>query len=644
MKPRNIVRACAAVTVVIMAIASCRVAFAGASVTVEPEVWNFGVRPRRHLVTTTISFRPPDDRRARIGLVQINCSCLAAKVIREAGTRDAPPELELTMDTEAFEGRTTHYAFVSLLEPEKRLVRVEVTGWVRPEHGTGEVEVFFAREEDTGREFLEWWRTNSPRAADADKAARVRLLPIEDIDNYRRMRELERLADIPGPAPDIIAFVDGSMPLAGEAEVKAGLTGLLDVERNGRPGSLHPEDAAKKADAREAIPLADHDATDATPPAPSPGDVKRLEMELYYFSDCRHCREALALVRKVAGERGGSVQLSVLDTARSPDIVPRFFAIAKEYPGAPRILPSMVAFVGDEMVLGDEAILRDVESVIGRQLSRGGAGLSIRRPAGPASPEETLRAVTVIPIILAGLADGVNPCAFAAMVLLVSVLSASAMSAGGDGPASARRRLVLGGGAFITAVFATYFLAGLALFRGARAIEGMAFVEAIVFWSVWALAVAGALLSGMDAAAYYRSGETSGQRLKVPDAIRRRFAGIMRGRFRSFGLVLGGLVGGVVIAILEGVCTGQMLVPATRYMAGTPGLRARGVSLLLLYNALFILPLVAILAAAVAGVHFRRLNAFLRRHLGGAKVLLAVVFLALAAAMLAQRLAGPSAG
>jgi len=641
MKPRTETRARAIAAAAI--IASCRISFAGTTVTVEPAVWNYGVRPRRHLVTTTVRFRPPEGGRARIGLVQINCSCLAAKVVREAGTRDAPPELELTMDTEAFEGRTTHYAFVNLVEPEKRLVRVEVTGWVRPGEGDGEVEVFFAREEDPGREFLEWWRANSPRAADAGRAARVRHLPIEDLDNYRRMRELERRVDLPGAAPDIIAFVDGSVALAGEAEVKAGLAGFLNIRRDGRPGSLHPAEAAASRAGRSG-------SSEPVPPharggvAAEAGSAKRLEVELYYFSDCGHCREALAFVQEVAGERGGLVQLSVLDTARTPDILPRFLATAKEYPGAPRILPSMVALVGDEMVLGEETILRGIESAIDRQLSRGGASLSIRRPAGPASTEEALSAVTIIPVILAGLADGVNPCAFAAMVLLVSVLSASAMSAGGDGSASTRRQLLLGGGAFVAAVFATYFLAGLALFKGARAIEGTAVAEAIVFWGVWALAVAGALLSGLDAAAYFRSGDASAQRLKVPDAIRRRFAGIMRGRFRRFGLVVGGLLGGIIIAILEGVCTGQMLVPATRYMAGTPGLRARGVSLLIIYNALFILPLVAILAAAVAGVHFRRLNAFLRRHLGGAKVLLAVVFGALAAAMLAQRLAGPSAG
>ncbi|MHC5056894.1 MAG: hypothetical protein ACYTKD_19605 [Planctomycetota bacterium] len=662
----------------VAALALCRIAAAGA-VTVEPEVWNYGVRPQKHLVTTTIRFRPSEGLRARIGLVQINCSCLAAKVARKEGTRDAPPEIELTMDTESFEGRTRHYAFVNLEEPERRLVRVEVTGWVRPGPGGGEVEVFFAAEEEAGEGFVEWWRAT---AADAEGAARVRLLPIGDVANYKRMRELEKLAKLMGPAPDVIAFVDGRIALAGEAEVKAGLAGFLNLEHNGRPGSLHPKGDAPKAetasqpkaarpDAHAAAPVleagaATPEVADVMSAAPSK-NAPRLEVELYYFSDCRHCREALALVRKIERESGGAVRFTVYDTAATPDAVPRLFSLAGRYPRAPAVLPSMIALVGDEMVAGEVAILREVESVIERQLARGGAHLAIRRPG-------ELTAINLASLIITALADGVNPCAFAAMVLLVSVLSASAMSARGEGPASragptsdadasgpasragptsdadasgpasARRELLLGGGAFVAAVFATYFVAGLALFRGARAIESMVLVERVVFWAVWSLAVAGAALSGWDAIAYFRSGDASRMRLKVPNAIRRRFAGIIRGRFRRSGLVFGGLAAGVVIALLEGVCTGQMYLPYIRYMAGTPGLRARGVSLLLLYNTLFILPLVAILAAAVAGVHFRELNAFLRKHLGGAKVLLAVVFLALAVAMLWQRLAGPALG
>ena len=87
----------------------------------------------------------------------------------------------------------------------------------------------------------------------------------------------------------------------------------------------------------------------------------------------------------------------------------------------------------------------------------------------------------------------------------------------------------------------------------------------------------------------------------------------------------------------QGICTGQMYLPTIQYMARTAGLRASGAAYLLLYNVLFLLPLLAMLGVALAGVHFRRLSGFLRRHLGGAKLLLALVFFLLAAAMLLGR-------
>ena len=83
----------------------------------------------------------------------------------------------------------------------------------------------------------------------------------------------------------------------------------------------------------------------------------------------------------------------------------------------------------------------------------------------------------------------------------------------------------------------------------------------------------------------------------------------------------------------------EMIEANRRFMAATPGLRLRGVTYLLVYNALFVLPLVVMLGLAVAGVDFRKLSAFLERHLAASKLMLAAVFGALAAVMIVQRLA-----
>ena len=159
----------------------------------------------------------------------------------------------------------------------------------------------------------------------------------------------------------------------------------------------------------------------------------------------------------------------------------------------------------------------------------------------------------------------------------------------------------------------------------------------VVFWAVWTLAAVGGILSAMDAIVYLRTRDATRVLLKIPKVLRQRFAPLLRRRFTRYGLILGGFIGGALIAILEGVCTGHMYLPTIQYMARTPGLRAGGAAWLLLYNDLFILPLLAILAVALAGVHFRRLNSFLRDHLGLAKLGLAGVFFLLATGMILGR-------
>jgi len=221
------------------------------------------------------------------------------------------------------------------------------------------------------------------------------------------------------------------------------------------------------------------------------------------------------------------------------------------------------------------------------------------------------------------------------MVLLVSILGASRTDGGPRGGGAAT--LLVGGGAFCAGVFGTYYLAGLGILAGVAHLAAYPVAEAIVFWAVWGLAVAGGVVSVLDAIHYHRMGDAARLRLKVPEGLRRRFAGVIRGRFGRWGVLAGGVAAGFLIAIMEGVCTGQMYLPAIQYMARTPGLKGAGAAWLLLYNLLFVLPLVVILLVAAAGVHFRRLNGFLRRHVAASKLAMAAVFALLASVMLELR-------
>ena len=229
-------------------------------------------------------------------------------------------------------------------------------------------------------------------------------------------------------------------------------------------------------------------------------------------------------------------------------------------------------------------------------------------------------------VAAAGLADGLNPCAFATIVFLTSLLA----TGGRRG-----RAVFLGGLAFCLASFLTYFLIGLGLLSALRRLEGLGGVRAIVEWgTIAALAVLGAL-SLLDAWRYGRTGDARTVRLQLPDGVKRRIRSFAIARWGGPAVFGTGLVCGAGVTVLESVCTGQMYLPTLVFMSREGGgVRAWG--LLLLYNVLFIVPLLVVFILGALGVRSQRLAAWTRNHVVPSKVLLAGVFFVLAALLLAN--------
>ena len=86
---------------------------------------------------------------------------------------------------------------------------------------------------------------------------------------------------------------------------------------------------------------------------------------------------------------------------------------------------------------------------------------------------------------------------------------------------------------------------------------------------------------------------------------------------------------GFFVALLEFPCTGQVYFPIVLVLRRIAPLRVQAVLYLLLYNLLFILPLLAVFGLAYWGLTSERLAAAVRRNLGWAKLLLAIVFFGL---------------
>jgi len=163
-------------------------------------------------------------------------------------------------------------------------------------------------------------------------------------------------------------------------------------------------------------------------------------------------------------------------------------------------------------------------------------------------------------------------------------------------------------------------------------------IAAVVYWGVVIMAAMAGGFQARDAIAYARTGSAAVIGVKVPEALRARIRLFLRERLRGRYLIAGCFAAGFVVSVLEVVCTGQIYLPTIMVVMQDASFRGHGLAYLLLYNLMFITPLLAVMGLAIAGVAWQSFLGFSRRPVSGTKAVLAVLFFALAAFMTVLRM------
>jgi hypothetical protein len=159
-----------------------------------------------------------------------------------------------------------------------------------------------------------------------------------------------------------------------------------------------------------------------------------------------------------------------------------------------------------------------------------------------------------------------------------------------------------------------------------------------------------AYLSFRDAYLYRKTGQAEDVTLQLPDRIKsriHRIMGVEIGVGREAGaasqgaegvgkrgwlrLIIVGCVVGTAVTALESICTGQVYVPTLVLVAKSADeMASRAWTYLLLYNAMFIVPLVAVFVLTYFGLRTQTLLAWSKRNVVVGKALLGLFFLAMA--------------
>lgn len=361
------------------------------------------------------------------------------------------------------------------------------------------------------------------------------------------------------------------------------------------------------------------------------GEVAPLPIEFFHATGCDECeRVEREILPELTARFAGVCEVIRFDTGEETNYV-RLVGWQAAL-GVTNNEPVAMVVDGRAMLSGVEGIRTGLLPAVEAALSARAAGEPrAARPdpspaaGGHALVSQRVRGFTLAGVVTAALVDSLNPCAMATLVFFMSLLSVAHIGV---------RRMWLAGGAFVVACYATYFALGFGLLRVLRALEAVRRVGLAIDALLLAVMVVFAWLSFRDAVRFRRTGKSGSVSLQLPEGIRERIHTVMKRGLHRRNLLLGGLGIGVLVTLLESVCTGQVYVPALVFMIKSGESVWRCAGYLAVYNAVFVAPLLVLLALTCWGLGTPALVAWSRRNVARSKVLLGLFFTAMAAMML----------
>ena len=128
---------------------------------------------------------------------------------------------------------------------------------------------------------------------------------------------------------------------------------------------------------------------------------------------------------------------------------------------------------------------------------------------------------------------------------------------------------------------------------------------------------------------YPKEGKVKEITLQLPKSLKLRIHKVIREQTRTSGVIIGALVIGFAISTLEFVCTGQVYLPTITFVMGVEGMRPNALSYLILYNLMFVTPLLVVFGFVYWGTTSLQLGGVLQRHLMPVKAGTGMLLLAL---------------
>ncbi len=561
-----------------------------------PWDWQLGEVEENQIYQTEIEIPNANETPLKILQVRSSCGCVDATILQPIAVPNRPARIRLTLDTTGIESPFRTFVYLQTDQEDQPVRRLTVSGRLKRALTERPVHIQFYYDPASPdvaqvRDLLQQLQKQYQNRVSLES------FDMTQMDNYTKLYQLEDKLGITRVDP-LEVFVD-ELYLCGIREIRQRLLPLVAAILRGE--------------------------NDVTAPESTEG---ALAVHLYYTPGCRECRQIKALLLETQQRLSNQqppidIALKMHDLSK-PEEYAQLVAL-EEQKGIISNEP-MSVWIGDESLAGTQQIRNHLEPFIRRAvLSPTNAHTT---SPDPGAIERRFRSFSVAAILGAGLLDGVNPCAFTTLVFFISLLTYTGRQ---------RREIALVGACFGISVFVTYLLIGLGVLHAIQALQSYAIAANVFYYLATIFALVLAAYSFHDAIAYARTGRHQDVKLQLPQRIKRRIHEVMRKNLKTHHLVTAALVIGIVVSGLESICTGQVYLPTIALVTRDPTLRLNAYGYLLLYNLMFITPLIIVFGIAYFGVGSERLGRFAQQNFVAIKFLTACLFVGLAVLMLYGR-------
>lgn len=208
-----------------------------------------------------------------------------------------------------------------------------------------------------------------------------------------------------------------------------------------------------------------------------------------------------------------------------------------------------------------------------------------------AAPEITL------PILIGGaLLDSINPCLFGILFLMIAVLT----------KAKKKKQILKVGAVYVAGVYITYLLGGITLLKVFNAVRDIQLLSQVLYGVIGTFVIIAGFLEVKD---YFWYGHWFS--LAIPARFVKNAEAAVS---RTHAGLWAALSAGIVVTLIELPCTGAPYLAVLALMSRIDF--GVAVGYLLLYNLVFVIPLLVIIYMAYTGTKLKRMETWRREHRG----------------------------